>query len=340
MRSVAEQSSSRFVRGAGLFDRVDYRVVDAPDDRESIYQMRYRAYLRGGMIAPTEARRVSDRYDDAPNAWILGIHVDGELCASIRLQVLTSDGRTSLSTEFFGDILHPRLDQGEVFVDPSHFVADPEKARRFPELPYLTVRLTYLACEYFNADTGLEMVRAEHQAFYRRLLLSETISEPRRFSCWNNKQVVLMASDFRTVRERILNRYPIMRSSAFERRILFDRTSRVDLPNRQTTSIRRHATVSAVPIEDDFRHETAEIGLGLRPKTISATRAQSDVQQETAEIIHRISKWAGGDEKARFWFRSEGIPAFGGRTAEALVREGRAVEVRDFLDHVAMGGYA
>jgi len=32
-----------------------------------------------------------------------------------------------------------------------------------------------------------------------------------------------MASDFRTLREKVLTRFPIMRSSAFERRMLFER---------------------------------------------------------------------------------------------------------------------
>jgi hypothetical protein len=32
-----------------------------------------------------------------------------------------------------------------------------------------------------------------------------------------------MASDFRTVREKVMTRFPIMRSSAFERRMLFQR---------------------------------------------------------------------------------------------------------------------
>ena len=57
----------------------------------------------------------------------------------------------------------------------------PRKRQRFPELPYLTLRLAYMACEYFNADTGLAIVRAEHQAFYRRVFLHETIAEPRSF---------------------------------------------------------------------------------------------------------------------------------------------------------------
>jgi hypothetical protein len=186
--------------------------------------MRYRGYLHGGLIAPSEVQRVTDHYDDAPNAWTFGIYVDGELCSSLRLHVLTSELRMSYTTDAFGDVLHPRLDRGEVFIDPSRFVADPEKAKRFPEIPYLTLRLAYLACEYFNADTGLALVRPEHQSFYRRVFLHETITEPR--STPNLIiRVALMASDFRSLREKVLTRFPIMRSSAFERRMLFDRAS-------------------------------------------------------------------------------------------------------------------
>jgi len=231
MNSGAEARAQPFVRGAGLFDRIDYRLVETPQEKDLIYQMRYRAYLHGDLIPPSESRRVTDRYDEAPNVWIFGIYVDGELCSSIRLHVLTSEWRTSFSTEFFGDVLHPRLDRGEVFVDPARFAADPEKAQRFPELPYLTVRLGYLACDHFNANTGLALVRPDHQAFYRRVLLSETISEARPFPSFSgSKTVVLMASDFPVVREKILTRFPIMRSSAFERRMLFDRGS-----HRRTT---------------------------------------------------------------------------------------------------------
>lgn len=222
MKSGAEPRTPLFVRGGALFDRLDYRLIETPEEKDRLYLMRYRAYLQGGLISPSESLRVSDHYDDAPNAWTFGIYVDGELCSSIRLHILTPESRMSYATELFGDILHPRLDQGEVFVDPARFVADPEKAQRFPDLPYLTVRLAYLACEYFNADTGLALVRAEHQAFYRRVFLNEIIAEPRAFPNVT-KKVALMASDFRVVREPVMNRFPIMRSSAFERRMLFQR---------------------------------------------------------------------------------------------------------------------
>jgi hypothetical protein len=222
MQSGAEPRTSPLVRGLRLFDRVDYRPIVTSEEKERIYLMRYRAYLQGGLILPTESLRVSDRYDDAPNAWTFGIYIDGELCSSLRIHVLTSEWRMSYATELFGDVLHPRLDQGEVFIDPARFVADPEKAQRFPELPYLTLRLAYLACEYFNADTGLAVVPAEHQAFYRRIFLHETIAEPRSFPNVL-KKVALMASGFRSLREQVLARFPIMRSSAFERRMLFQR---------------------------------------------------------------------------------------------------------------------
>jgi hypothetical protein len=45
-------------------------------------------------------------------------------------------------------------------------------------------------------------------------------------------------------------------------------------------------------------------------------------------------------EQAMAWYRAQPIPAFGGRTAEALVKEGKASAVRDYLDHVAVGGFA
>jgi hypothetical protein len=247
MTSGAESRNPLFVREAGLSDRVDYRLAETPEEKDCIYKMRYKAYLHGGLISPIEAERVTDCYDDAPNVWIFGIYVDGELCSSIRLHVLTSEWRTSFSTEFFGDILHERLDRGEVFVDPARFAADPEKAQRFPELPYLTVRLGYLACDHFNADTGLALVRPDHQAFYRRVLLSETIAEPRVFPSFSgSKTVVLMASDFRAVRERILTRFPIMRSNALERRMLFDRANDRNA-SRPPSTIHRLRPASSVP---------------------------------------------------------------------------------------------
>jgi hypothetical protein len=85
--------------------------------------------------------------------------------------------------------------------------------------------------------------------------------------------------------------------------------------------------------------------IGLKPETVyRAARLEAPKTQaratEMLEIIGRIADWAGGEKQAMAWYRAEPIPAFGGRTAESLVKEGRASAVRDYLDHVATGGFA
>jgi hypothetical protein len=240
--SPAEASFTAVGRSSDLLDQVDYRLAETSQEKEAIYNLRYRAYLREGAVAESSAQRVTDQYDDLPNSWTFGVFALGELYSSIRISVLTSEWRESCSAEAFGEILFPRLDRGEVIIDPARFVADPDKARHFPELPYVTLRLAFMACDYFNADLGLAIVRAEHQAFYRRVFLHETIAEPRFFPGLL-KPVGLMAANFPAMREKVFERYPMMRSTAFERRMLFERRdarqSPLDLvaPSIEKTSI-------------------------------------------------------------------------------------------------------
>lgn len=85
--------------------------------------------------------------------------------------------------------------------------------------------------------------------------------------------------------------------------------------------------------------------IGLSRETLyRAERLQASKTQaratEMLEIIGRVADWAGGEKQAMAWYRAEPIAAFGGRTAESLVKEGKAAAVRDYLDHVAIGGFA
>jgi hypothetical protein len=99
---------------------------------------------------------------------------------------------------------------------------------------------------------------------------------------------------------------------------------------------------------------TAELGMskkglaetfGIAPVTLQR-KARADAPKtqtrlrEGLEIVNRVSGWAGGQIQAMAWYRAEPIPAFGGRTAESLVKEGKAAAVRDYLDRVALGGFA
>jgi hypothetical protein len=222
--SLAQQkNTSRVVdRSLELLDQIDYRLAETETDKEAIYRLRYDAYLKEGTIAPNRDRRVTDRFDDLPNSWIFGIHHEGVLTSSIRISVATPQHSQTPSIDVFHDLLLPELARGRVIVDPTRFVADPFRAGRFPELPYLTLRLAYVACGFFNADLGLATVRAEHQAFYRKVFMHQPLSEPRTYPGLT-KRICLMAVEYQSMREKVFARYPYLRSSYFERRKLFER---------------------------------------------------------------------------------------------------------------------
>lgn len=218
----SEQTMRRpFERGIELLDRVDYQLAETEAEKDAIYRLRYRAYLREGAIAPNADQKISDRFDDLPNSWIFGVHLDGELVSSLRISVASSAHPATPSMDVFPELLKPELARGKVVVDPTRFVADPARAGRFPELPYMTLRLAYVACQYFNADIGLASVRAEHQAFYRRIFL-RPLAPPRDYPGLI-KPISLMAIDFPAERDKIFARFPHLRSSYFERRMLFER---------------------------------------------------------------------------------------------------------------------
>jgi hypothetical protein len=220
--SAADAPTSFVDRVDRLLQRVDYRRADSLEERSAIFRLRYQAYLREGAIAPRIIEEFSDPYDDAENAWIFGVYVDGQLASSIRLNI-TVPGATRFPTlDVFPDLLRGDVLAGKCFVDPTRFVADRAASRLYPELPYVTVRLPWMASEYFNADVLLAAVRPEHQAFYKRLLGHQAICAPRPYPHLQ-KPISLMTLDYHAARERVHRRYPFFRSTYFERRMLFER---------------------------------------------------------------------------------------------------------------------
>lgn len=242
MRSAVKSIALTPQRSTDPLEHVDYRLAATRGEKDEIYRLRYRAYLREGAILPSASERVTDRYDDAPNTWIFGIYLHGELYSSIRVSVLNSEWRGSPSSDMFADIVHPELDRGLTIIDPTRFVADPEKAKRFPELPYVTVRLGWIACGYFNADIGLANVRPEHRAFYRKVFLQEPLGEPR-LHPGLIKPVGLVAAHYPSIREKVFQRFPFMRSSAFERRMLFERSGYTPSSNVVVSAFERSSIV-------------------------------------------------------------------------------------------------
>ncbi len=205
-----------------LLDRIDYRLADSDEDREAIFKLRYDAYLNEGAISENTSKIFADPYDDMDNVWIFGLYVDGELASSIRIHVANEYEPEFPSHSVFADLLDPELAAGKVIVDPTRFVTAKKFSKLFPGLPHVTLRLCWLAAEYFSADHFLVAIRKEHQAFYKRTFNHTLICDERPYPLLS-KPISLMTLRYPEVADRVHRRYPFFRSTYFERRALFER---------------------------------------------------------------------------------------------------------------------
>lgn len=221
MATAALQGRATFSeRLVELLGQIDCRRADTGPEKELIYRLRYEAYLKEGMTKPSASGRLYDDYDEAPNSWLFGLYIGDKLASSIRINVASQERGPSPATRFFPDILEPEIEAGRVIVDPNRLVTDFASAREMPELAYLTVRLGYVAAWHFRADIVTATVRAEHQAFYKRVFGLKPDCLPRRIPPIE-KPFCLMSFRDKSM-AAIMNRYPSFRSSDTERAALFD----------------------------------------------------------------------------------------------------------------------
>ncbi len=205
-----------------LLDRADFRRADSEADREAVFRLRYDAYLAEEAIAPRSERRFADDFDEMGNTWLFGVYLEDQLVSSIRVSVATKEFPDCPSYRAFPDFLTPHLEAGKIIVDPTRHVVDRSAASRNQHLVYMTMRLGWMAAEFFRTDLLLAAVRVEHQAFYRRVGGHRVVCGPRAYPGLI-KQLSLMSLDYFAGRDRVLQRYPLFRSTFFERKMLFER---------------------------------------------------------------------------------------------------------------------
>lgn len=112
---------------------------------------------------------------------------------------------------------------------------------------------------------------------------------------------------------------------------LLDPSGKVDLSRvvaRFRTTKVHLAELAGVPQESLHRSARA-----------SSVKNQARLR-EMLEILVRVSEWAGSLEHALVWYTAQPLAAFAGRTPESLVKTGYAAPLRDYLDSLALGGYA
>lgn len=213
---------------SALLERVEYRRCESGEDLEAIYRLRYKAYRQNGFIPESSSRMTSDALDDTPNCYRFGVFVDDALVCTLRIHHLTPGEPYGPAMKTFGDVLGPRLQRGESFINPTLLAAESDFISLHRALPYVTLRLGLLASIRFDATACIGVIREEHTAFYRRTFGAVQLGTPREYPPFT-VPVMLYDANCEANREWILRRFPFFRSTPVERRMLFETPGRGEL---------------------------------------------------------------------------------------------------------------
>jgi len=136
----------------------------------------------------------------------VAVEMDGKLVSAVRLHLVSSLMKRSPTLEVFPELLDsPEI--GRTLLDPTRFVVHPEARKMRLPLHLLTLRIPFLATMFYDVETALAPVRAEHSAFYLRYLGYENWAAPRPYPGLN-KPVALLTAEVRKHRDAVLARYP------------------------------------------------------------------------------------------------------------------------------------
>lgn len=209
--------------GLAALGRFEARPALSLAEKKEVYRFRYEAYRSSGFIAANDTGECSDDLDSKPNTRAFALFEGGRIVSSIRFHLLSRESPWGPSMKSFADILEPRLERGETFVDPSRFTTDKAVAESVPHmmLQLMTLRIAVMACMHFDADYCLHLIRPRHGAFYRRFFGSQEWSEPRTYPDVLFP-VQLYSGEFSVLKDRGLARMPFLNSNDAERGRLFD----------------------------------------------------------------------------------------------------------------------
>lgn len=229
LREMLNVGGSAFDRNvASLMERIEYRRCNGGEDVEDIYRLRYKAYRAHQLVSDAPDMSMHDALDDTENCYRFGIFLDGKLVSTVRLHHLSEAQPFAPTMSVFEDVLRPRLERGETFIDPSRLAVDPDIGSAIRTLPYITLRLAVIANTFFDTTSCLCMIRDEHQAFYQRIFGSAAVAGPRPYASVNVLAILYESSVAKNMAKTVA-RFPFFMSTAMERRMLFAKPARGEL---------------------------------------------------------------------------------------------------------------
>jgi hypothetical protein len=145
------------------------------EDMDTVYKIRYKAYLRADLIAPNPSKQFKDIYDASGSAITFVLSHRQTLIGTIRY---VADSRIGLpmDDEGFGHCLATMRQTGRRIVEAGRLAILPDYQNRSREI---SMHLCLYALSYAlltNYDDIVLIVLKHHHKFYEKVFMFETIA--------------------------------------------------------------------------------------------------------------------------------------------------------------------
>jgi hypothetical protein len=206
-----------------FLDDVSYRLMVTENDLDQVFRMRHDAYKAANHIMGNETGIWTDEADTCPSASLVGVYVDGDLAASVRLHRLTNLDAQSTAVAVFPGELQEKFEQGFTCSDTNRLSCDIGFLKKFKALPLATIRVTGLHAFHFGCSYALAAVRNQHEPFYKRVLGAKRCNEGDGVLFQGTTMVLnLLAASMDDMRYRCYTSQQYFLSTKEERSALFD----------------------------------------------------------------------------------------------------------------------
>lgn len=199
--------------------RIEYRRITAYEDFEEMGRLRAFSYSYNDTLVDRPKDIILDDIDFSSNSFCYVMYVDGEMALTLRLQHISKENPDGPATEYFGDVVHPLMDQGMTFIIPGRLAINPLIENKSMGLPLMALRLSALARRYFDADSVLSLIRKGHAAYHRRFFGASQVAPLRQFA--DVTEPLMLFTTPREKQTEIFTRHAFFNAMPHEDKLLF-----------------------------------------------------------------------------------------------------------------------
>ena len=145
------------------------------EDMDTVYKIRYKAYLRADLIAPNPSKRFKDIYDASGSATTFVLSHRQKIIGTSRY-VADSQIGLLMDDEGLGPCLATLRQTGRRIVEAGRLAIEPSYQNRSRELSLHLCLYTISYASTIGYDDMVILVFKHHHKFYEKVLMFETIA--------------------------------------------------------------------------------------------------------------------------------------------------------------------